>query len=203
MATPLGHSLAGLAVHNFSTVTQNRSNRLQLTLLCIILAMAPDLDLIPGILKAKPVLYHGSITHSLGFALLVSFSVAAIYYFRGNPFRDIFKLCFLAYSSHLLLDFLGPDGRTPYGIPLFWPLSGVHFISPIPVLLGAHHVSSTSASTLDFIKGIFNFYNLAAFAVEIVLIVPFIFWGKRYSKKKEVRVVNRSMQAQLLENNKI
>ncbi len=184
MATPFGHSLAGYAVYSSSGA--NRQDRgVKLILLSVFMAVAPDLDLLPGLLLGKPVLYHGSITHSLGFAFGISLGIATLYHLRGKPFSAIFKLCFIAYTSHLVLDFIGPDGRTPYGIPLFWPLSAEHFISPVPLLLGAHHVSSTSASTPEFIKGVLNFYNLAAIALEAILIVPFIFLRKLYRNKKD------------------
>jgi inner membrane protein len=203
MATPIGHALAGYAVSSFSTEKQNR-NRFHLILLCIFMAVAPDLDVLPGLLRGKPILYHSAITHSLGFGFVLSLAIAGIYHLRGRSFSDIFKLCFISYSSHLFLDFFGPDGRVPYGIPLFWPLSGMHFISPIPLLLGTRHVGSTSASTLEFIKGVLSFYNLAAILLEVVLIVPLVFLGRRYRHRKWQRLVkpiNPQLPDQLQQRN--
>ena len=181
MATPIGHSLAGLAVYSVAPDI-NRHSRLKLMLLCITMAVFPDLDLLPGLLQGQPVLYHGSISHSLGFALGVSLVIALIFHFQGSAFGPIFKLCLIAYVSHLVLDFFGPDGRAPYGIPLFWPLSSAHFLSPIPLLLGARHVGSTTASTMAFLRGVLSFYNVAAMTLEIVIVAPFIWLGQRFRR---------------------
>lgn len=181
MATPFGHSLAGYAVSRFFMAEpRDRSN---LVLLGMMMAVAPDLDIIPGLLHGQPVLYHGTISHSLGAAFVVSLVLAGIYKLKGWPFLTVFRLCFIAYASHLALDFFNPDGREPYGIPIFWPFSGDHFISPVPLLLGARHVSSTSASTLEFIIGVLSFYNIAAITLELILIGPFILLGRRYGYK--------------------
>ena len=155
MATPIGHSFAGYAVYSFSAAAKE-NDRLSLILLCIVMTNAPDLDFVPGILIGRPALYHQGITHSLGFALMVSLVTAILYNIRGKSFSVIFNLCFLSYLSHLVIDFFGPDQRLPYGIPLFWPISGEHFISPVSLFLGVHHVRSTSASTLEWIDGILD-----------------------------------------------
>jgi len=181
MATPLGHSLAGYAVYSFSSAAQDHDSPYK-SLLCIVMANGPDFDFLPGVLLGSPALYHQGVTHSLGFAILVSLGIAGAYSVRGRSFSPIFNLCFFSYLSHLVLDFFGPDGRLPYGEPLFWPLSGEHFISPISVFLGVHHVSSTSASILEWIHGIIDIHNLGAVSVELVLISPFILLARRCRK---------------------
>jgi inner membrane protein len=178
MATPLGHSLAGYAVYRLSAAKD--ANRVHLICLCILLSIAPDLDFLPGIFLGRPAMYHQGITHSLGFALMLSLSIAIIYHLRGWPFPAVFKLSFFAYTSHLVLDFFGPDGRPPYGIPLFWPLSMEYFISPVPLLWGVHHVHSASGSILEWVDGILDFYNVGALAFEIVLVGPFVALAQRY-----------------------
>ena len=100
------------------------------------MANAPDLEFLPGILVGSPALYHQGVTHSLGFALMVSLEIAVVYSLRGSSFSAIFNLCFISYLSHLLLDFFSPEGRLSYGEPLLWALSGNYFISPVSVLLG-------------------------------------------------------------------
>lgn len=182
MATPIGHSLAGYVIYHFSCGLPQTRGRLGLVLLCIVMANAPDLDFIPGLLMDRPALYHQGITHSLGFALVVSLGTAAVYRTRTKSFPAMFVLCFVSYLSHLVLDLFGPDGRLPYGIPLFWPISGERFISPVQVFLGFHHVGATSASRLEWIEGILDVYNLGAISLEIVLIAPFVFLGQRYRR---------------------
>lgn len=149
-------------------------------LLIIVVALLPDFDLIPGIVMGRPALFHQGITHSLGFALLVSVAIAGLYYGRGMSFAFIFTVCFLAYLSHLAIDFFGPDARLPYGIPLLWPLSDKYFISPVPILWGVHHAAATNDSTAQWIGGILSVYNLGAMTVEVVVLAPFVMLARCY-----------------------
>lgn len=191
MATPFGHALAGYAV--FSTAENRGLKKFQLMFLCVFSAVAPDLDILPGILVGKPVLFHGSITHSIGFGVLLSLALAGGYYLlQRKAFLPVFGLCLMAFVTHLMLDYVGRDGRPPYGIPIFWPLSNQHFLSPIPLLLGARHVSSTSASIIEFIQGVFHYYNLLAIGLEVLIIGPFIWLGKWYSRKSTQGSVSTS-----------
>jgi inner membrane protein len=139
------------------------------------MANFPDLDFIPGILQGEPALYHQGLTHSLGMALIVSLVAAAVFRVEGMAVRSTFLLCLICYASHLVLDFFGPDGRLPYGIPLFWPVVNQYFISPIPIFLGVSHAGETNASIQQWIRGILTLHNIAAMAVEILLIGPFVF----------------------------
>jgi len=139
------------------------------------MANFPDLDFIPGILQGEPALYHQGLTHSLGMAFIVSLAAAAVFRIEGMAVRSMFLLCFICYMSHLVLDFFGPDGRLPYGIPLFWPVVDRFFISPIPIFLGVSHAAETNASIQQWIRGILTLHNVGAMAVEILLIAPFVF----------------------------
>ena len=174
MATPLGHSLAGYAI-----ASRSGTSNYCLIGLCIFLANAPDLDFLPGLLTGSPALYHQGITHSLLFGCIVSLGAAAIYAYGAWPFLRIFYLCLFSYLSHLAMDFLGPDGRPPYGIPLLWPISDTYFIAPVPLFLGMHHAGSAHASLQDWIRGVLDLRNLWAIALEAVLIAPFLMLGMR------------------------
>jgi inner membrane protein len=191
MATPFGHSLAGFAVYTFAPSVNH--DRLSLALLCIIMANAPDLDFLPGILAGSPASYHQGITHSVGFALLVSLGAAAVYRVWGQSFPLIFTIAFFAYLSHLAIDFFGPDGRLPYGEPLFWPISDRYFISPIPVFSGVHHVPSTYGSTQEWIRGILSAHNIRAIVLESVLILPFAMFGLWFRKRALTRAMHEPL----------
>jgi membrane-bound metal-dependent hydrolase YbcI (DUF457 family) len=186
MATPLGHALAGYAISFFAKEGEQQVRR-QLLPICVFMAVAPDLDIIPGLLQGKPILYHSGISHSffVGLALSLIIAFGSIFDFKAirlKPQKGVFfwilGLAFVAYASHLVLDYFGPDGREPYGIPLFWPLSSETFLSPVPLLLGARHVSNTSASLVEFIRGVLSLYNVAAIGLEIGLVAPLIILGK-------------------------
>jgi inner membrane protein len=182
MATPLGHALAGYAVYNFTKAAQERDD-LSLKLLCVFTATAPDLDFLPGLLLGKPALYHQDITHSLGAAFLTGLGAAGVWGLRSRSFPAVFRCCFIAYLSHLILDLLGPDKRPPYGIPLLWPISEEHFISPVPILLGVRHAATATASTQEWVLGFLHLHNLAAIAWEMVVVLPFYAFGTIASKR--------------------
>ena len=177
MATSVGHAIAGYAISRFSKASDS-GIRLNIILLCVFVAAMPDLDIVPGLLLGKPVLYHQGISHSLGLAIPVSGIIAAVYKLNGKSFSVIFLLCFAAYSSHLALDFIGPDGRPPLGIPLFWPVSERTFISPVTILLGISHASSTGDSTSEWIQNLMSFRNVGVIIVEGLVVAPFIIWDR-------------------------
>ena len=68
MPTPVGHSLAGLAVHLTGRPLDRRNTHALLGL--VALANAPDLDLVPGYLFGNPGAYHWGPTHSFAAAIL-------------------------------------------------------------------------------------------------------------------------------------
>lgn len=171
MATPVGHSLAAYAVYKFfASRTGNKGYRW--LLLSVAVANAPDLDFIPGLFLGQPALYHQGATHSLSCAVTLGLLLAGMLYGRGGSFGQLFGFGFLAYSSHLILDMFGPDGRPPYGIPLFWPISNAHLISPMPLFLGMHH--GGLVSTAEWFKAIFSVNNLVALAVEVAWMAPIL-----------------------------
>jgi inner membrane protein len=187
MPTPIGHSLAGYAVLVFFKKSSLQKN-LYWIILVLFMANAADLDWLPGFMQGQPALFHQGLTHSLGFAILFSSGVAVLFLVKGKPFLPIFSLCFFSYITHLGLDYLSPDGREPFGIPLFWPFSNEHFISPTPIFIGVRHVNSTSASTLEWIDGILDIHNLFSITLEAIIISPFILLGMwiRRNRKHEV-----------------
>jgi inner membrane protein len=139
-------------------------------LLATFLALAPDLDFLPGLVVGRPALYHHGISHSLGFALAAAVAAALLVRFEGWSRREVFLLALLAYCSHLALDLVGPDGRAPYGIPLLWPLSEAYLHSPLTLLLGVKHAPETDSSVGEWLAGIFQWINLLAILLEIALV---------------------------------
>jgi inner membrane protein len=178
MATPVGHSLAGYAIYRVLVPSQDR--RPALLLFAAAMATAPDLDFLPGILTGAPATYHQGLSHSLAFGVIAGVTGAVMLRtVASTTTRLDFVLGFLCYTSHLVLDFFGPDTRPPYGIPLFWPFSDCTFLSPVPLLLGVSHAGHTSASTGEWLHAIFTPYNAAALGTEILLISPFVLLARR------------------------
>jgi membrane-bound metal-dependent hydrolase YbcI (DUF457 family) len=151
MPSPIGHSLAGIAVFGLGRTSRRRGpqgrrarRRAQLAQLLVFLAVvfaanAPDLDFVPGLLVGDADRYHHGPAHSLGAALL--FAVAATLAARIWSPRSALRigiLLGLAFCSHLLLDMLSVDLRPPRGVPLLWPLSAQYIALPLELFKDIH-----------------------------------------------------------------
>ena len=122
MPLPLLHAVAGYAVYHG---VKKEKPDWALAASCVVLANAADLDFIPGILVGKPDLFHHSLTHSFTAAAVISLGfAAAVKLWQKRAFLKNFTISFLAYSTHILLDF---SDHSP--MPLFWPLTPGKFMS--------------------------------------------------------------------------
>jgi inner membrane protein len=151
------------------------------------LAVAPDLDFLPGVLQGQPALYHQGLSHSLAFALAVSL-LGALALRRGAcGLLATWGILFAAYGSHLLIDLFGPDQRLPYGIPLFWPLSDGTYLSPISVFWGVHHAARASDTTAQWLASIASVHNVGAVLVEMAVIGSFAVMAEIVSRRRWAR----------------
>ncbi len=100
--------------------------------------MAPDIDVLFGLLAGECVgMFHNGFTHSLFCAIIF----AAIFAIVGRmlwplAWVTIFRYAMCAYCSHVIMDALVWNSR---GVQMFWPLTGVRVVSPIPIFLGVRH----------------------------------------------------------------
>jgi inner membrane protein len=131
MPSPLGHTLAGLAVGWLSEPASIRGDRSRrpatltpFVLWCALIAAVPDADLlVPH--------FHRSATHSLtatAFILIMAMAVTG----RVTAWRAAFTFAFAlaaAHATHLVLDWLGTDRFPPLGIQMLWPFSDRFYIS--------------------------------------------------------------------------
>ena len=180
MASPIGHALAGYLIGRVMPYSRRRPGW-TIVAVCSVLAVSPDLDFLPGLLRGQPALYHQGISHSLVCAIFVSV-LAALLYGRGRAVTTLGGVFFLAYGSHLVMDMLGPDSRPPYGIPLLWPLSDQYYIAPFQVFRGFRHVAATSGYTADWVSNIVQPYNLGTIIIEVALFLPLIFLVEYFGK---------------------
>lgn len=146
MATPIGHALAGYVVYGLIPGIRLQK-RPMLLVVCLVLAVCPDMDFLPGIFYGQPALYHQGVSHSLGMATGVGLAMALFYCRTGRTVLTHWGVFTLAYASHLIIDIFGPDGRLPYGIPLFWPIVDDYYLAPVQIFWGVHHAGRTSATT--------------------------------------------------------
>lgn len=176
MATPIGHALAGYAVHGLG-YHQEEEHYTGVLWACLILAIIPDLDFLPGIVQGQPALYHQGISHSFIFAGIISLFAAVLYRLfinRKASFLGNLVLFCLAYSSHLVIDLFGPDARPPYCIPSFWPFSSDTYLSPFQIFWGVQHAHTTTTATIEWVATVLQPYNLGAIAIEVFVILPFL-----------------------------
>lgn len=126
MPSPVGHTLAGLAVAwSVTAVSRSAGARRAgrgLAAACVVLAVAPDLDLL--------VTVHRASWHSLTAAMAVGGLAALALRYRGHPAAGVTALaCALAWASHVALDWLGRDSSPPQGVMALWPFSQAYFES--------------------------------------------------------------------------
>lgn len=174
MSSPIGHSLAGYVIASIKSKSLLNRNIFTVLLFAFV-ANAPDLDFIPGILIGKPNLYHHGISHSIGMGIVFSSILAFIFNFKKmKNFKRDFFIFFSLFGSHLILDYLSYDSRSPIGIPLFWPFSQQYFIFPDPILPPILHSKLDHASITQFLSDVFSFHNLYVIGLEILIMLPII-----------------------------
>jgi membrane-bound metal-dependent hydrolase YbcI (DUF457 family) len=171
MPSPIGHALAGLAAAwAVDLVPGDRAWRTApesaswfkragdgLTLACIALSVAPDLDLL---------FVHRTVTHSIGAVAVVGLVAAALAAKARRPIARVALMCAAAYSTHLLLDWLGIDMYPPRGIQALWPFSRNWVISDADVFRQtARQQLFTSAVIL---------LNLKAIVHETAILAPVV-----------------------------
>ena len=181
MASPIAHSFAGF----WTLVCQRGHFKTQLTAhwreyllpfgVLILLANAPDLDLLLG--NAV----HRGFTHSLTAAVLVSLALTCVWRIAPGFWRSAI-VYFIAYSSHLLIDFftgtkIGWTG-TGFGMPLFWPWPRT-FSSPLILIFGIHHKNFAALFSLD---------NLRACTYETLIfgaitVVASVLWKRKLKSR--------------------
>ncbi|VAX21070.1 hypothetical protein MNBD_NITROSPINAE02-491 [hydrothermal vent metagenome] len=149
MPTPLGHSLAGLAIFALSEKRGTRRHvplgeRLGWGALCVVASNAPDLDFIAWGKNGLELTsrYHHGLTHSIGFAVMFGLAISLWAAMRG--FHSPGKVFVLTSSSiwmHAVMDLFGTDNYPVNGIglPLLWPVTGRYFVAPVmPGVSRAH-----------------------------------------------------------------
>ena len=157
MSTPLGHGLAGAAV---GLALSRGIEPRHAAVIGAAVAIAPDLDFIPGLLVGAPGRFHHAATHAVLPAVLAA-GIAAL---CTIPRVRWACLVFLAYCTHLVLDYLTVDDSSPRGIPLFWPVASDTFVAANPPFERVLH-SNVS---------VFNLHNIEVAARELLLFLPLV-----------------------------
>ena len=181
MPTSIGHALAGTFL-NQTRVFVPADTLFKSLMISIILANLADIDFLPGLLAGNPNRFHHGVTHSLGATLMTALAFGFYFYAKQHQFWAPFAFSGLLYLSHVGLDFLTADTSLPQGVPIFWPLSGEYYLSPISVFSSVHKDSSSAT----FVQSLFVAENTWTIFREIFILGPIVLLGyfTKLRKKK-------------------
>ena len=123
MSFPIVHSMVSYSVYRMVPGGKDRKRSWKEAAFFAFVAMAADLDFIPGVLVGQPLLFHHSITHSIGFAFIFGLAIALLAkIFKKASFLKLFLVSSAVYATHPLFDLLTSPERA-----LFWPFQSANF----------------------------------------------------------------------------
>jgi len=135
MALCFAHTAAGYLAYEVGRPPG--AHRPRLLAAAVLLANAPDLDFVPGLVVGAPGAYHRGVTHTLAAVVVVGVAVALTGWLARRPYRLWTRAAVWAsatYASHLLLDYFTTDAAPPYGGRFLWPLSNAFYLAPVTPL---------------------------------------------------------------------
>jgi len=169
LATPIGHRLFGLSIVRTagSQSTAPTSRRY------LFAAVAPDFDLFPGLLIGVANHFHQGVSHSLAAAVAFgAVSTLAARWLGAKPLR-VGITGVVLFSSPLSLDLFVEDKRTPFGVPLFWPVHDGYRMSPV-TFLGCVKHGIPGDTIAAFVQSVLSWHNVEAAAIKILIFVPLL-----------------------------
>jgi inner membrane protein len=177
MPSPIGHTLAGLAVHVLSARTRDELGEVRRAAVVVGAALAPDLDLLFRFVDGRN--HHNNETHSLGAALLAGVAGTLLLpLLRFARPHALALAASLGWASHVLLDYLNRDTNPPIGLMALWPWSAAYYKFPWPIFLDI-------GRTLEWAT-VWN--NLAAATWESCLLLPLVWVAFRYRSRRLEKV---------------
>jgi len=135
MPSPIAHITIGAIIA--SVVARKKPlprHTWMLPVVCIFFSMAPDLDMIAGILMRDIGSFHNQMSHSPLFGLTACLILTPLVklLLPGYSLLHVLGLLVLCYGLHLAMDYL-TYGR---GLKLLWPWAEDRFRSPILLFYG-------------------------------------------------------------------
>jgi len=161
MALPIAHSMIGLALGIWQFVPKCASLVEALRLawarrvemfVCMLIALAPDVDVIFGLCTGSLNRWHHLGTHTLGWTLLTAFCIWLYSKFALKNHSLAFWFVFLLITSHLVIDVLTSDTKKPIGIMLAWPFSEQYWHSAVSVFPAPAKKTVMDACSLHNLK---------------------------------------------------
>lgn len=171
MPSPIAHTLSGCCLVAAAAHRFPEARTLRVATVAVLAANLPDIDLLAAFVSGHRLLgrLHQGLTHSFGFALLAALPLALLLLGRLR-FPTAYGLLACAVALHPLLDFFAVDAWPPIGVPLFWPLSGARFHSPVSLF------PAVAKSTLS---RFFSLHNLRGAAIEAAWFLPLLWLFRR------------------------
>jgi membrane-bound metal-dependent hydrolase YbcI (DUF457 family) len=173
MPSPLGHTIAGLAVAELFQYREGRVRRQ-----AVLMANVADLDMLPGVLTRRhPDATHGRVSHSFGAAIVAGVLAGGSAKARGRRFGPRFLQAVAAYGSHVALDYFGKEPED--GLPVWWPVSE----RPHASTRRWFKTILSHSKKHGFWKGLLNRSNVKALAREGAVTVPAFLLARAIGKR--------------------
>lgn len=178
--------MAGLCACLLARNVVPSRSRWWLLLAAAALALAPDLDVLPGLLmEGDPRLYHHQASHSLTAAAAVGIlgALAGWWWKSSAVWWGLWSGGI--YGSHVGLDLLVDDPAPPLGAQVLWPFSDAYVISPVTPFMRFDYFSPD----VGMIGTMLSLHNLTTVAFETLLLSPFAllaWYLGRVNAKQEV-----------------
>jgi membrane-bound metal-dependent hydrolase YbcI (DUF457 family) len=119
MPLPLGHTAAGLAIHDVYAKGRSALGLWKTLAFVVVLTNLPDIDVLVGlIIQGNGNFFHRGPTHSLLFALIMAFLVSESWRCWSRIPEVNFLFCFLLILSHVVADAV----LTASPVSFWWPL---------------------------------------------------------------------------------
>ncbi len=167
MASPIGHSLCGYAIHS---AIKKKINWKELIGFIVITNLA-DIDYLFGFLIGEPNKYHHQFAHSFFISLIIAVCFAVYYKFkRCQQTLKNFGIVFLLYGSHIIVDYFTRDTSPSYGEQILWPFSKDYFISSISIFRDIHKAGTSS----EFFLSLCSYHNLWTVLIEVLIFTALI-----------------------------
>jgi membrane-bound metal-dependent hydrolase YbcI (DUF457 family) len=170
MPSPIGHALAGLAIHGLTARDGAELEDRPRAALLVAAGTAPDADLLLRFVDGQS--HHQKESHGVGSALLaaLAFGLVARALRRPRPLA-LGLAAGWAWLGHIVLDYLNRDTHPPIGVMALWPFSRDYYKFPWPLFLDVGR--SLEWETLR--------NNALAAAWEATLLLPILLavWRRR------------------------
>jgi membrane-bound metal-dependent hydrolase YbcI (DUF457 family) len=174
MASPLGHSMMGVAIYVATVNPFERFKRWGWLFLLVLFSVAADLDYLPAAFGRLDLadMFHRKFTHTLLFAVLaVAIYVVVAVIRKGVIVWKAALILFMAMLIHLGIDIISLDENEPRGIAPIEPFSGIYLYSSIAIFPTVLKGSYADIFSLHNVK--VALYEIFFFGVLIVLVLGF------------------------------